>query len=126
MQVVLRSAGHRRRDAAVEIAAGGGVGVPELVFRIFERFAVVRGRGVEADRVHHVGERHFDVEVVLVDGVGELVALDVAFDDLAIGLEFGGGAVGDADHLCGPSAADFVAQHFAGEVPVRDGLSPAT
>ena len=42
-------AGHRRRDAAVEIAAGGGVGVPELVLRVLERLAVVGGRGVEAD-----------------------------------------------------------------------------
>ena len=64
-------------------------------------------------RVHDVGERHFDVEVVLIDRIGEWIAFDFAFDDLAVGFEFGRRTVGDADHLRRPRAADLVAQLVA-------------
>jgi hypothetical protein len=48
--------------------------------------------------------------------------------DLAVGLELGGGAVGHADHLAGPAAADLVEELGAGESAEGDdegGESPA-
>jgi hypothetical protein len=106
-----------RLHAAVQQAARGRVRVPETVLRIAEHRAVLLGRGVEADAVHDFGERHLDVEVVLVDRVVDPLGLpgDGAVIDLPQPAELRRGAEGDADHLSRPPPADLVFEHGAGE-----------
>ena len=110
VHVEVGMARHRGLDPLVEVAPRARVGVPQAVLRVPEHLAVLLGRGVEADPVHHLGERHLDVEVVLVDRVLDHVGrpLELALDDLPVRPELGRRPEGDADHLPGPAAADLV------------------
>ena len=113
VDVEVRVARHRGLDAAVQVAPGPRVRVPEAVLRVAEHLAVLLGRGVEAHPVHDLGEGHLHVEVVLVDRVGDHVGrpLELALEDLAVGLELRRRPERHADHLPRPPAPDLVLEH---------------
>ena len=128
VDVVLRVTGHRGLDAPVQVAPSAGVGVPQLVLRVAEHVAVLLGGGLEADGVHHLGERHLHVEVVLVDRVLDHLRRprQLAFDDLPVGLELGRRPEGHPDHLARPAASDLVLESRPAEAPLRSLLLGAT
>jgi hypothetical protein len=114
VDVVVRMARQFGRHSALEIAARGEIGVPERVARFAEHGRVIFGGRVEALVVEDLGEGHVDVEVVLVERVGDPggrpLGKLVCGDDPFVETELSGSSVADADHLAGPAAPDAVAQ----------------
>ncbi len=109
--------GERWGDAATEVAAGGGVGVPELIPRILEGCAEIGARGVEPHGVEHPRKGHLDIKVILLDRVRERLGLDFGLEHHAFGAKLRLRAVRHANHLPGPGALDLVAQRFARKPP---------
>ena len=114
MRVVLRRSGERGGDAALERAPCGEIGMPQTVRSVPQQVAEVLCGCVQALVVQDGREGHFDIEVVLVKGVGHHVGGPLGHlllgDDALVVNEFGGIPVGNADHLAGPAAFDPISQ----------------
>ena len=108
-----------RCDAFAQAVAAFGVGVPEAVLGVGEVDGGAALRDVVAVLLHRMEEGHFDVDVVLIEGVVDHVRCPGfpvgGGHNLVLILEFGGCAPGDARDLADPGGFHFVAINAHGK-----------
>ena len=114
MCVIARAAAQTGLHTALQRPARAQICVPEVVFRITEHVPEIVGGGIETLVIQNFGERHVDVEIVLLDGIRHAVGRPLwerPFIDLLAESKLCGSSEADTDHLAGPTPLDFVVQH---------------
>ncbi len=114
----------RRHDPLPEVLPRRHVRVPETIPAVPEVRAGLPVRGTGPVRLQRLEERHLDVDVVLVNAVGDELRLPLPQrpgDWLPIRLELVDRAVAHADHLPGPTPTQAIAEGLDRQGPCLGG-----